>query len=110
MGKLGGYKAKTYVLVAPPTTTAAPADKVLDLVDDIVKAAQKTAQTVKNVDSALSKKVDEFDKAAEKQPLLLFKALPQRACAWSKYKQGTDWLFASKKSDSKDKCARACVA
>merc|ERR1712032_1139988 len=51
-----------------------------------------------------------FDAAAKKQPLLLFKALPQRACPWSKFKKGTDWSFASMKSDNKEECARACIA
>merc|ERR1712187_436928 len=51
-----------------------------------------------------------FEEAAKDQPLLLFKELPQRACPWSRYKKGTDWSFASMKSDDKEECARACVA
>merc|ERR1712187_975006 len=51
-----------------------------------------------------------FEEAAKDQPLLLFKELPQRACPWSRYKKGTDWSFASMKSDDKEECARTCVA
>merc|ERR1712032_1231044 len=70
----------------------------------------ETAQKVKNMDSTLENKQKSFEQSAKTQPLKLFKAMPQRACPWSQYKKDKDWSFASKKSDDKEECARACVA
>lgn len=91
---------------AKPTTTISAGKKVGELIKDIVETAQK----VKNMDSTLENKEKSFEESAKTQPLKLFKAMPQRACAWSRYKEGKDWTFASKKSDDKEECARACVA
>jgi len=95
------------------TTTVSVEKKVDGILEDIVdtvKKVEKFDEKVHTMDSKLTKKEKSFDAAAKKQPLLLFKALPQRACPWSKFKKGTDWSFASMKSDNKEECARACIA
>lgn len=99
---------------ATKSTTTVPVEKkvddILEGIVDTVKKVKKIDEKVKKMDSKLDKKEKSFEAAAKKQPLLLFKALPQRACPWSKYKKGTDWSFASMKSDNKEECARACIA
>lgn len=121
---LGGYKAKTYVLPsALPTTTASVTTTAtttsVNKADELFKDINKAAEIVKGIDNTAQKFVSVFDthkneklfeQAAQKQPLLLFTALAQRACPWSQYTKGKDWLFASKESDDMEKCARACVA
>jgi len=62
------------------------------------------------MDSEVENKEKSFEQSAKTHPLKLFKAMAQRACPWSQYKEGKDWSFASKKSDDKEECARACVA
>ena len=81
-----------------------------NIIGGIVETAEEISNLNKNMDIALKKTEKSFEDAAKKQPLLLFKALPQRACPWSLYKKGTDWKFSSTKSDDKEECARACVA
>lgn len=91
--------------------TTVSAEKIaVDIIEEIVDTAEKAETLGETIDSALEEGKESFEEAAKKQPLLLFKELPQRACAWSKYKQGTDWKFASEKSDNKEECASACVA
>jgi len=91
---------------AKPATTVSAEEKV----GDIIKGIVETAQKVKNLDATVEKKQESFEQSAKTQPLLLFKALPQRACPWSQYKEGKDWSFSSRKSDNKEECARSCIA
>ena len=91
---------------AKPATTVSAEKKVGELIKGIVETAQK----VKNMDSEVENKEKSFEQSAKTHPLKLFKAMAQRACPWSQYKEGKDWSFASKKSDDKEECARACVA
>lgn len=91
---------------AKPATTVSAEKQVGELIKGIVETAQK----VKNMESEVENKEKSFEESAKTQPLKLFKAMPQRACPWSQYKEGKDWAFASKKSDDKEECARACVA
>jgi len=79
-------------------------------VEEIVETAEKVETLDETIDSSLKEGEEAFEEAAKKQPLLLFEELPQRACAWSQFKQGTDWDFASMKSDDKEECASACIA
>lgn len=73
-------------------------------------AETSTAQTEHSTEHSPEEAAQEHEQASQEQALQLFKALPQRACAWSSFKKGTDWKFASMKSDDKEACARACIA
>jgi len=95
--------AVALVLRAATATKSTDVDE--NTVQDLIGGIVETAQEINNLDEETS-----FEEAAKKQPLLLFKALPQRACPWSQFNKGTDWKFASMKSDDKEECARACVA
>lgn len=91
-------------------TTVSAENIAVDIIETIIETAEKVETLDETIDSGLEEGKESFEEAAKKHPLLLFKELPQRACAWSKYKQGTDWKFASMKSDDKEECASACVA
>ena len=98
------------LMLSAATATKTDESTVEDFIGGIVETAQEINNLDKTMDSELKKTETSFEEAAKKQPLLLFKALPQRACPWSKFKRGLDWKFASMKSDDKQECARACVA
>merc|ERR1712025_176260 len=115
-----GYVATTFVMIKSVTVDVKTEEKkpsgtvVKEVQQNNSKEHQKSThvQNTQPSTDATEKKVEEkkVEKVVEKEPLLSFKALPQRACPWSQFKQGTDWKFASTTSDDKEECARSCVA
>lgn len=100
---------RTFILALVLVTVSAK-NTANDVIEDIVETAQKVQKIDETMESSLKKQEKSFEQDAKKHPLRLFKELRQRACPWSAYKRGTDWKFASTKTDDKEQCARACVA